>query len=93
MAAVEQSVNLTSLEGETFEVSLEVVKLSEVVKIMVDQGGKPLHTILHIDTDAHRFSNKSSAFALTLTLAAPPQTTMRRMPRIFPCPWSSQRSW
>ena len=47
MAAVEQNVNLTSLEGETFEVSLEVVKLSEVVKIMVDQEGKRQFTHLY----------------------------------------------
>ena len=40
MATTDVNVNLTSLEGETFEVSMDVVQLSEVVKIMVNQDGK-----------------------------------------------------
>jgi len=47
MAADTTSVNLVSLEGETFEVPLAEVKLSEVVKIMVDQQGN--HNIVSFE--------------------------------------------
>ena len=68
MAAVEQNVNLTSLEGETFEVSLEVVKLSEVVKIMVDQGGKQLPIL-------HTYTNCLSVAQFILSLCVDPNIT------------------
>jgi S-phase kinase-associated protein 1 len=36
--AAEKNVNLTSAEGETFEVAQDVVKLSEIVKVMCDDN-------------------------------------------------------